>query len=85
MDAIRAKTVVGQSVIKEELMKDNIRMRAKTILSLFDVVTFIFIALRACDVVDWKWWQVLMPFFIGIVAAIIVGIRLGFLEGSDEE
>ena len=43
------------------------------------LLTLIFASLRACDVIAWEWWQVMMPLliYVGIVAVlIIVGLIL---------
>ena len=37
----------------------------------------VFIVLRACDVIDWAWWQVLMPTFIGLGVAALSTLVLG--------
>ena len=56
---------------------------AKSLSTILDFVTLIFIALRACNVTEWEWWQVLMPTFIG--AFIIIVFVLGFAAGLSGE
>ena len=57
---------------------------AKSISTILDFITLIFIALRACEVTSWEWWQVLMPTFVG--AFIIIVFVFGFAAGlADEE
>lgn len=33
-----------------------------------------FIILKLCKVIDWSWWWVLSPFWIGIALIFIIGI-----------
>lgn len=41
-------------------------------------MTMIFCALRACDVVDWKWYQVMFPLIfswaLGVAALLFLGV-----------
>ena len=39
--------------------------------SLASALTIVFIALRACDIIDWAWYWLLSPMFICYGAAII--------------
>lgn len=41
-------------------------------------VTLVFIALRACDVIDWPWWCVLAP----TIAAYAVAVLLLTIVGA---
>lgn len=45
--------------------------------SLCHFLTMLFCALRACDVITWKWYFVMMPLFvseiIGVIALIVAG------------
>lgn len=49
----------------------------KTIHDLSYFLTMLFCALRACDVITWKWYWVMSPLFaheiIGIIGLIVVG------------
>ena len=64
---------------KDTVMEQNEVKGIKRFSSIFDVITLVFITLRACDVVSWKWWQVLMPEFIGIflVITLVIGMVIG--------
>ena len=35
------------------------------------LLTIVFITLKLCDVIDWSWWWVLSPMWIGIVVALV--------------
>ena len=61
-------------------MEDKELLKIKQISGLFDLTTVIFLTLRACDVINWKWWQVLMPEFIGIF--LLVTLIIGFIIGK---
>ncbi len=38
------------------------------------VLGIVFIVLKLCGVIDWSWWWVLAPFWIGL--ALCLGVRL---------
>ena len=37
----------------------------------FDALGIVFVTLKLCDVIDWSWWLVLLPFY-GPIALILV-------------
>lgn len=46
--------------------------------------TLLFVALRACDVIDWPWWCVLSPTIAVLVVAALALIIVGSVyAGSD--
>lgn len=44
--------------------------------SLFTVLGLIFVVLKLTNYIDWSWWFVLMPFYIGIVLAVAIYVGL---------
>lgn len=38
----------------------------------------VFVTLKLCGVIDWSWWMVTMPFWIGL-AIILVAVILMYL------
>jgi phosphoglycerol transferase MdoB-like AlkP superfamily enzyme len=56
--------------MSEEQTKTTINLTAPT-LSLLGVA---FVVLKLCDVIQWSWWYVLMPFYlpIGLLLAFVV-------------
>ena len=38
------------------------------------LLTLVFIVLKLCKVIDWSWWWVLSPIWIGIVLVILIAI-----------
>ena len=38
------------------------------------LLTLVFIALKLCKVINWSWWWVLSPIWIGIVLVILIAI-----------
>jgi len=36
------------------------------------LLTIAFVVLKLCKVIDWSWWWVLSPLWIGIILAIVV-------------
>lgn len=55
---------------------------------LLKMTTTVFIVLRACDVIDWPWWKVMMPTFIGIgfslVMLVLGGAALAIAASAEE-
>lgn len=47
-------------------------------------LTLVFIALRACDVIDWPWWCVLSPTIVALSFAALLLFVSGILYVSDE-
>nr|DAI01978.1 MAG TPA: transmembrane protein [Caudoviricetes sp.] len=48
----------------------------KLLCKLLNCAFLVFVALRACDVVDWAWYQVFIPAFIrGGLAVAAVALR----------
>lgn len=58
--------------MSEEQTKTTINITAPT-LSLLGVA---FVVLKLCDVIQWSWWYVLMPFYlpIGLLLAFVVAV-----------
>lgn len=46
-------------------------------ITLFDVLTVVFVVLKLTDVIDWSWWWVFSPLWIPL--AILVGIIVGII------
>ena len=38
------------------------------------LLTLVFITLKLCKVINWSWWWVLFPIWIGIVLVILIAI-----------
>lgn len=43
---------------------------ADFVYSVIKGISWLFTTLRACDVIDWPWWLVMMPMFVIFVLAI---------------
>jgi hypothetical protein len=41
-------------------------------MSLFSVLTVVFVVLKLTDVIDWSWWLVLAPTWGGICLALLL-------------
>lgn len=52
-------------------------------------LTLLFCILRACDIIKWEWYWVMMPFFaaigVFIIALLIVGILMITVLNSEKE
>ena len=53
------------------------------------ILTMLFCALRACDIITWKWYWVMSPIFIseiiGVIFLIIAGvIAVSIVKDSDK-
>ena len=44
------------------------------------LLTLVFIVLKLCKVIDWSWWWVLSPIWIGIVLVILILIICLFIS-----
>lgn len=50
---------------------------------LFTLLTVLFVALKLCHVIDWSWWLVFTPTFVGVgMWVVFVGILLACAAGS---
>lgn len=38
---------------------------------LLDVLLIVFVILKLCNVINWSWWIVLIPLWIGIIIGIM--------------
>jgi len=54
--------------------KETKKKVAKVGTNIYVLTTIIFTALQACHVINWQWWQILMPMFVytGIVFLLAV-------------
>lgn len=49
----------------------------------FGMLQLIFITLKLCKVIEWSWWQVLIPTFVSLTVAlvlIILGVILCIID-----
>lgn len=53
--------------------------------SISKYTTLVFLALRACDVIDWAWYWVLSPTIITIIAGILGLALAGAAATKDDE
>ena len=44
------------------------------------LLTLVFIVLKLCKVINWSWWWVLSPIWIGIVLVILIFIICLFIS-----
>ncbi len=62
---------------------------ASLIKEIADFLTLVFCVLRACDVIDWNWYFVMMPTFVrsgvGVIAFCIAGMLAGVALNSKDE
>lgn len=49
-------------------------------MSIFTVLTTIFIVLKLVGVISWSWWWVLSPLWGGFLLGVLVGIIQAFQE-----
>lgn len=57
--------------------------RWKIIGAVVRTLTLVFIALRACDVIDWPWWCVLAPIIAAYVFAMLLLIVVGAVYADE--
>mgnify|MGYP001355580102 CR=1 FL=1 len=53
-------------------------------LGLPSILTIIFVIAKITGYVDWSWWLVFSPTFIGIGIGLILGIVAGVIEAINE-
>ena len=46
-------------------------MNANAGIGLFEILGIIFIVLKLVDIIDWSWWWVLAPFWIGAIIFVL--------------
>ena len=55
---------------------------------LLKMTTTVFIVLRACDVIDWPWWKVMMPTFVffgfSVVMLAFCGVTVAIAASAEE-
>lgn len=49
-------------------------------IGVFGLLGVLFVGLKLCDVIDWSWWLVTLPFWGGM--ALCLAIVLGYLLGG---
>lgn len=57
-------------------------------LGIFSVVGIVFIVLKCVGVIDWSWWWVLSPFWIGFLFCISIALIIllyYFINGAMDE
>lgn len=42
-----------------------------------EFLTIVFIILKLCGVINWSWWWVLSPIWIGLLIMVIISIGTG--------
>ena len=55
----------------------------KSLCKLLNCAFLVFVALRACDVVDWAWYQVFIPAFIRGGLAVAAVALLGYVKAKE--
>jgi hypothetical protein len=48
-----------------------------------DVLLIVFIVLKLCHVIDWSWWWVLSPLWIGFIIVVVVIIVIAIAQRRD--
>ena len=59
---------------KEETSNSNYPM-----VGFAELLTFVFIVLKLCGVIDWSWWWVISPLLISIGITLIIIILIMFV------
>lgn len=49
-------------------------------IGVFGLLGVLFVGLKLCDVIDWSWWLVTLPFWAGF--ALGLAIIIGYLVGG---
>lgn len=60
--------------------------RSNSGLSITGVLQIIFIVLKCLNLINWSWWVVLIPFWIGLGLTVIIKvIWIGYLAYMDSK
>lgn len=66
--------------------KKNVGKSCGTVISSISKwTTLVFLALRACDVIDWAWYWVLSPSLIALIMGILGLALAGAAVAKDDE
>ena len=60
-------------------MKENVKIGCGTI-SLPNAVFIVFLILKLTGTIDWSWWWITSPLWIGVMFVIVVTIVITILE-----
>ena len=62
----------------------NIELNSKPMTAL-DGLQLLFIGLKLAGYIDWNWWYVLIPFWIGLAGMLFIAITFTFLNRMAQE
>jgi hypothetical protein len=51
--------------------------------SLLGLLGIAFVILKLCNVIDWSWWWVTLPFWGGLALVLLVVLIVGFIKSFD--
>jgi hypothetical protein len=51
--------------------------------SLLGLLGIAFVILKLCNVIDWSWWLVTLPFWGGLALVLLVVLIVGFIKSFD--
>jgi hypothetical protein len=51
--------------------------------SLLGLLGIAFVILKLCNVIDWSWWWVTLPFWGGLALVLLVVLIIGFHTAFD--
>ena len=64
-------------------MKGAIKELSEIIATVTRLIGYVLLVLRACDVVDWPWYMVLLPQFVAIGLHLFFEIVVAIVDDDD--
>ena len=65
-------------------MKNNEPNYGRALTGVMKILLFVFIALRACDVISWPWWGVLAPLWVWLGVLLLSAAVVGFAKVAED-
>jgi len=63
------------------MSKSNSKSNTTSGVGTLGLLGIAFVVLKLCGVIDWSWWYVTMPFWIGLAIVLALTLIVGFIFG----
>lgn len=61
-------------------MRHRMGRHGKAGLGFFDVLLIVFVVLKLVGVIEWSWWWVLSPIWIGVLLVLVIYFVIWILD-----
>jgi hypothetical protein len=62
--------------------RSRLTVRRPRIRDVLELSLLLLIALKLAGVIDWSWWWVLAPIWVGLIPAVLIGVGLLLIVGG---